>query len=1235
MAVLKSAVLFLFLMTIPGALAQQVEQAVTGWKMQDVLKVSASPAEISGVKFKPEGWYMATVPGTVLTTLVDNKVYPDPLFGENMRSIPESLNKTSYWYRTSFAVPKAYRGKHLWLHFAGINYSAEIWLNGIKVGTMRGAFIRGAFDITRNVRPGRQAVLAVLVSPQPHPGVPHEHTVADGVGQNGGETAIDGPTFLPTIGWDWLAAVRDRDAGIWLPVTLSATGPVVVKDPFVTSDLAKTNDSADLAVTATLKNESASPVGGTLVGTITGQSAPITFSKPVEIAANESLEVSLDKQTVASLHVGNPQLWWPNGYGPQNLSTLKLEFRVGTEISDVQTVQFGVRRIDYQVADSENLTLSVNGVKIMARGGNWGLDEAMKRIPRERLEAQFHMHALANLNLIRNWVGQSTSPDFYDLADKYGILLWDEFFQPNPFDGPNPTDVDTYLANVRDKVLRYRNHPAIAVWCARNEGYPPKALDDTLKGMMAKLDPTRLYQSNSADGRGVSSHGPYYWRSPRFFYQITESFKTETGSVSVPTIESIQGMMPKKDWETINDDWAQHDMAKGAQRGDEYPATLAKRYGAIRNLADFARKAQLANYEAFRAMYEGRNAEMFKNTTGVITWMSHPAQPSFVWQLYHYDLEPNASLYGAKKAAETVHVQLNEANGGIEVVNNSPNELTALRVHTTIYGFDSKVDSSKDYDVARVPGSSTVKVAQIDVSARISPIYFVKLDLIGGGGQLISTNFYWQNVAQDDFTELGKLPTAAIEVTAEPKVEGEKTLLTVTLKNPTGTIALMTHLQLHQNGSGKRVLPVFYSDNYITLVPGESRVVTIEAATKDLAENVPEVLVDGFNVDVRPVAGPVVVGLNLNAQPMHWPVSGLVPPGPPPPLLSHELHSDRSVTFRYRDVSASRVELNLDGFEKPIPLAREKSGVWSFTTQPLAPEIYFYSFLVDGDPRIDPENHRVVSNLAFPAGNVLLVPGATPQPWEETSVPHGVIHEHRFTSKIALGLPVNEEKVVVYTPPGYDPRAAKPYPVLYLLHGWSGVAESWANDQQANVILDNLLAEGKIKPMVVVMPLGYGDMGFVENGFSIWNNPTAVDHNTQLFMKLFTDEIMPFAEGAYNISRDREGRAIAGLSMGGLESLDIGLHQTAKFAWIGGFSSAVHNLDYEHQLAELDPKTANLKLLWIACGTEDSLIEANRKMVAFLKTKGMAVTEIETPGLHVSQVWRDNLIHFAPLLFQN
>ncbi len=858
-------------------LSAQAQQTLGDWQMQDAAKVPVAPETVSTSRFKPAGWYQATVPGTVLTTLVANKVYPEPLYGENMRSIPESLNRASYWYRTSFNVPAAYRGRHIWLNFAGINYSAEVWINGHKTGTLRGAFLRGGFDITPFVKAGQTAVLAVLVTPQPHPGIPHEHTVALGVGQNGGDTAIDGPTFLSTIGWDWLPAIRDRDTGIWLPVTLSATGPVILQDPRITTTLTDAYKTADITINTTLENQDAKPVSGTLTGVIHGQAADISFHKDLTIAANASQTVTLDSKAFPELHLTNPRLWWPNGYGAQNLNTLTLSFQVGKLTSQSQSTSFGIRKIEYQVPDSENLTISVNGVRVMVRGGNWGLDEGLKRIPRDRLDAQFHMHALANLNMIRNWVGQSTSPDFYELADKYGILLWDEFFQPNPGDGPNVTDIPTYLANVTDKVRRFRNHPSIAVWCARNEGFPPKDLDDALKAIMVTLDPDRLYQSSSTDGRGVSSHGPYFWRSPRHFYALNESFKTETGSMSIPTVESIQGMMPEKDWETINDDWAQHDMAKGAQRGDEFPALLARRYGHIRNLADFARKGQVANYEAFRAMYEGRNAQMFTRTSGVLTWMSHPAQPSFVWQLYHYDLEPNSSLFAVKKAAEPVHVQLNESNGAIEIVNNRPDPLSAVNVRATVYDDHSNVALERTYHVDQVPGSRTVKAAQIDVPARVSALYFVKLDLTDSAGTLQSTNFYWQNVAQDDFTALDKLPPAVLDIAATSRSEGDKTILSVELRNPTETIALLAHLQLRHKDSGQRILPVIYSDNYISLVPHEARSISIEVATRDLDQQPPLITLDGYNVDVHPVEAPVSIRPNLNAQPLHWPASQLVP----------------------------------------------------------------------------------------------------------------------------------------------------------------------------------------------------------------------------------------------------------------------------------------------------------------------------------------------------------------------
>ena len=346
-----------------------------------------------------------------------------------------------------------------------------------------------------------------------------------------------------------------------------------------------------------------------------------------------------------------------------------------------------------------------------------------------------------------------------------------------------------------------------------------------------------------------------------------------------------------------------------------------------------------------------------------------------------------------------------------------------------------------------------------------------------------------------------------------------------------------------------------------------------------------------------------------------------------------EIHPDHSVTFRYKDDTAATVLLGLEGLRKPVPMLKDAAGVWTYTTPPLPPEIYGYHFEVDNQPRLDLANVNVTPNLVN-LSNLITIPGDQPQPWDETNVPHGTLHHHHYTTSTAVGLPGNEDDYYVYTPPGYDPAAKQPYPVLYLLHGWSDGAVGWSAVGHANFIFDNLLAQGKIKPMVVVMPLGYGDLSFVHSGFGVWRDPVPVAHNTALFTQTLLNEVMPRAESEYNISKDREGRAITGLSMGGLESLDIGLTHTDKFAWIGGFSSAIHNLDYPTQMATLDPKSANLSLLWIACGTEDNLITPNRKFIEFLKAKNMPVTPVETPGLHVWMVWRDNLTHFAPLLFQ-
>ena len=353
------------------------------------------------------------------------------------------------------------------------------------------------------------------------------------------------------------------------------------------------------------------------------------------------------------------------------------------------------------------------------------------------------------------------------------------------------------------------------------------------------------------------------------------------------------------------------------------------------------------------------------------------------------------------------------------------------------------------------------------------------------------------------------------------------------------------------------------------------------------------------------------------------------PPRPPAMLVSPEVHPDSSVTFRFRAPNALDVKLAREGTE-PVPMQKDDQGVWSVTTAPLAPDYYGYSIIVDGVRAIDPSNHLLKPNL-LSNENAVHVPGPLSSPWELNEVPHGEIHHHFYKSAVAG----DDRDFYVYTPPGYDPTAKKTYPALYLLHGYSDDASGWTAVGRANVILDNLIAQGKAKPMIVVMPLGYGTMEIINLGWGAWGHTDVRDRNFTNFREALLTEVMPRVEAEYRVTKDRSARAIAGLSMGGSESLLTGLNNLDKFAWVGAFSSGGIPDDFQKDFPSLDANASQqLRLLWIACGTEDHLITVNRSLREWLKTKGVKVTEIETPGAHTWMVWRRNLAEFAPLLFR-
>ena len=350
----------------------------------------------------------------------------------------------------------------------------------------------------------------------------------------------------------------------------------------------------------------------------------------------------------------------------------------------------------------------------------------------------------------------------------------------------------------------------------------------------------------------------------------------------------------------------------------------------------------------------------------------------------------------------------------------------------------------------------------------------------------------------------------------------------------------------------------------------------------------------------------------------------------PPALNSHKVNADHRVTFRYFGPAAKQVMLSLDFDLTPIPLHRGRDGVWTYTTKPLPPELHFYTFLVDGVPLYDPRNPDIKTNYVF-KNNLVRVPGTTPQPWELTDVPHGAVHHHAYASKIITGLTDGQEEYYVYTPPGYDPAGSKRYPVLYLLHGWSGGADDWTEGGQVHLMLDNLIASGRAVPMIAVMPQGYGTMSFVRNGFKVWDDPAQVAENIGLFDAALFQEIIPQMDRTYRVTSDH---AIAGLSMGGGQSLIIGLNHRGYFGWIGGFSSALPLGNFAGVFPQVTV-TAPPRLLWIACGREETeTLAPTRNFIAWLKSQGLQPVAVETPGIHNWHTWRDNFVHFAPLLFR-
>ena len=812
---------------------------LTDWKMQAADKTPGATAEaVSTAGFDAASWYKATVPGTVLRTLVDQKVYPDPYFGDNLKRIPE-LTGTNYFFRSQFTLSPAYKGKRVWLHFDGINWKANIWLNGVSVGNIAGAFKHEAFDVTATARLEAPNYLAVEIVPPPHPGrIKNFALRGGGGGGNGGQLGRDCPTFTCAQGWDWINTIPDRDIGIWKQVYTRATGPVVVREPHVTTDLPlPALAPADIAVSARLINVTDAEVSGRLIGTI----GSITFEKSLVLPAHADTVVSMTSEDFAQLKIAQPRLWWPQGYGQPNLYSLTLKFQAGQDVSDAADLRFGIRKMSYE--QNPNLVIKVNNVPIYCRGGDWGMDEAMKDPSPARMIAQIRLHKEANIVMIRNWVGQTDDEIFYDACDESGILVWDEFWLGHPADGPIPDDNAMFLDNARDKIIRYRNHPCVALWCARNEGYAPPALDTGIGELIQQLDPTRRYQRNSAAIELGVQDGPYGLVGPERIdtWLGRQGFKTETGMQCVPSFDSVKCFIPASSLEQPDDIWGWHQFSLG------YTRFITSRYGSPTSAEDLCKKAQFQNLEGYRGMIESYNRRMWNPNSAILLWTTQPAQPTFTWQTYDWYLEPTAAYFGVKSACEPIHIQMDLNGTNIRVLNTTQKDLDLI-ASAEIYDLAGGAPKAKQSEAVSVKANQVADSFAVKLPENLSDIYFVKLRLTDAAGAVLSDNFYWRNQSGTTFTEFNNLPKVALTATGVLAARGKEHAIEATLTNPSTSIILMVRLKLVRGQSNERVLPTYYGDNYFSLTPGETRKVSITFDPANLAGQQPKLMLEGWNV---------------------------------------------------------------------------------------------------------------------------------------------------------------------------------------------------------------------------------------------------------------------------------------------------------------------------------------------------------------------------------------------------
>ena len=860
----KSFFLLTIILTVACNLQAQPSSFLLneGWKARRAKDVLADGTEITSPGFKPEGWSDAVVPGTILTTLLHNRQIPDPFFGMNNNLIPDvyetGRDYYTYWFYKEFDLPAVSEEKNVWLSFRGINYFAEIFLNGrrVNVNTLEGMYLREKYNITSFINRGKTNKLAVRVAPPDPVGNPNG-------GQGGDGTIGKSVTMQFTAGWDWICPVRDRNAGIWDQVAVEITGAVDLRNPYIATRVPEIRQPGEPQKPAFIKpsieivNPSPSAVKGVLSVSVDGRSE----SLPVTLNPNENKTVSLPE-----LKIENPRLWWPNGMGEQPLYKVIFDFSSKSGITyDSEEVNTGLRETgNYWDEKLKSRVFTVNGQKVFIKGGNWIASDMLMRLSRERYEAEVRMHAEMNMNMIRVWGGGMTErPEFYDACDKYGILVWQDLWISGDCNGEwadqtkkesqamrksYPDKHSLFLESVTDQVKMLRNHPSLFLWCGSNETLPAQDILQALKEkIFPEYDPQRYFLEYSTspelmtNSKGGTGDGPYNIREPEsMFLERSFPFNPETGSIGIPNYDGLVKFIPQDELippqgPRPGKSWLYHKYLPLADFPD--------RYGKVKDIQDFCFKAQLVGYEQYRALQEAFNYKMWEWYAGMLIWKDQNPWTALRGFFYDYYLDYTGAYFGYKHGAAPLHIQLNLNDSSVCVINQKATKTNIMSAKVILYDMHGRLLSEQTDDVT-LQANSLQNLRKVYLPVGADQVFFLRLQL-SEGNNLIDENIYWLSNMHHSYEKLNELQRVTIKTDIENTGDGK---YIINISNPEKETAFFIRLKV-LNNNGDLVLPAFFSENFLTLFPDNEKRITLDlSAVVDSANHKGLILVtEGWN----------------------------------------------------------------------------------------------------------------------------------------------------------------------------------------------------------------------------------------------------------------------------------------------------------------------------------------------------------------------------------------------------